>query len=358
MLAQAFYLTPEGSLQTGLDEAAIHAAFQSGQGLLWVDVSETTDEDGAFLARVFGFHHLTIEDCVNPLIHPPKIDEFDDYIFFIVHGINHAAESDIVETAELEMFLGPHYVVTNHNFPILSLSAVAHETEREDGRPMRRGADFLAHRIIDTLIDNILPTIERMDEVANEVEEEAIRSPHQVTIDTLLKLKRSIQRINRVIAPQREIINRLSRGDFPLIGEEARIYYRDVYDHLYRIDSLNQILRDRAGDALSTYLSSIAVRQNETMKVLGMVATVFLPLTLVAGIYGMNFDYMPELRWRWGYYAVVGFMAAVIIVSFSLFWARQWMAWWRRQARRVRPFAVEPERLLHYVGNLTRGLRL
>lgn len=353
MPVTSHYLSEDGSLRHDLSEQEVRTACESRKGVLWVDICETTEEDGEFLSRVFGFHHLAIEDCVSPLLHSPKIDDFDDYLFMVIHGVNHGAEADVVETAELGMFLGPHFVVSNHNVPLYSVSHVAHVVE-ETGRPMRRGADFLAHALADALVDNVLPTVDRMSDVAEDIEEESIRSPGQGTIEAILRLKRSTLRLHRVMGPQREIMYRLSRGEFSLIGSEAEIFFRDVYDHIVRIQDLNQILRDRADNALSTYLSSVANRQNETMRVLSMVATIFLPLALVAGVYGMNFDVMPELHVAWAYFAVLGFMVAVVAGAMYYFFARRWITWGRRQVTRVRPFAVEPERLLGHVGHLGR----
>jgi magnesium transporter len=347
-----YYLAPDGTLQRELSEEQMKTAFASGEGLLWVDTTETTEEDGRFLERVFQFHHLAVEDSVSPLLHPPKIDAFGDYLFIIVHGINYAAESDIVETAELALFLGCNFVVSNHSLPLYCVEAIRQMVE-EDGRPMRRGADFLAHALIDILIDNVLPTIDKMSEVAQDIEEETIHNPQSPTLEAILKLKRSTLRIHRVMAPQREVMNRLSRGEFPMIKSEAQIYYRDIYDHLMRIEDMNQTIRDGADNALATYLSSVANRQNETMKILSIVAAIFLPLTLVAGIYGMNFEHMPELRVPWAYFAVLGFMGIVIAGVIWWFWARKWIAWGRKKAIWVRPFAVSPEKLIGYFGRMT-----
>jgi magnesium transporter len=356
MSFKAYYLSPEGELKHDLTAEEIKAAFESRQGLLWVEIAETTEEDGKFLEQTFNFHHLAIEDCVSPLIHSPKIDDFGDYLFLIVHGINYAVESEIVETAELEIFLSHHFVVSSHSVPLYSVEAVRQRVE-DDGRPMRRGADFLAHALADALIDNVMPTIDKMSDIAEEIEEEVIRNPQQSTLGAILKLKRSTLRIHRVMAPQREILNRLSRGEFPIIKGEAQIFYRDIYDHLVRIEDLNQTIRDRADNALATYLSSVANRQNETMKVLSIVATIFLPLTLLAGIYGMNFEYMPELKWEWGYFAVLGLIGAVIIVAIWWFWARSWITWGRRRIIRIRPFAVEPKKLVGYIEQVAKRHR-
>jgi len=266
-------------------------------------------------------------------------------------------ESEIVETAELAIFLGSHFVVSNHNSLLYSVEGARRLVE-DDGRPMKRGADFLVHTLIDALIDNVLPTIDKMSVVAEEIEEEIIRNPQQLTLETIMKLKRSTLRIHRVIAPQREVLNRLSRGEFPLITSEAQIFYRDIYDHLVRIQDLNQTIRDMADNALSTYLSSVANRQNETMRVLSMVAAIFLPLTLLAGIYGMNFENMPELKWGWGYFAVLGVMGSVSAVLVWRFWAQNWIRWRRGQVRRIRPFAVEPKKLSGYIERLAKQSHL
>jgi magnesium transporter len=350
---KAYYLSPQGDLQRDLSEGEIRAAFESKQGLLWVDISGTTEEDGEFLERTFNFHHLAVEDCVSPRIHPPKIDDFGDYLFIIVHGIDYTLESDIVETTEVAIFLGAHFVVSNHNIPLFCAESVRGMVEA-DGRPMRHGPDFLAHALVDALVDNVLPTIDNMIEFADEVEEEVVHQPQQSTLEEILKLKRSTLRIHRVMAPQREVLNRLSRGEFPIIGERALIFYRDVYDHVVRIEDLNQTIRERADSALATYLSSVANRQNEVMKVLSIVATIFLPLALLAGIYGMNFEYMPELGWRWSYFVLLGFMGAVIATAIWWFWARGWIAARRRKAARFRPFAVERQKLASYLGHVVK----
>ncbi|HLC29331.1 MAG TPA: magnesium/cobalt transporter CorA [Dehalococcoidia bacterium] len=343
----AYYMTPEGDLRRGLGEPEVQEAFEANQGLLWVDVVGITHEEGQFLEQALKFHHLAVEDCVSPRVHSPKIDDFGDYLFIVVHGINHEAESDIVETSEMAIFLGSHYVVSTHNFPLFSVDAVRRLVE-DDGRPMRRGADFLAHALIDALIDNVLPTVDKMDERADEIEEEVILSPERATLSAILQLKRSALHLHRVLAPQRTALNQLSRGEFPTITEAARIFYRDIYDHIVRIEDLNQTLRDRADNALATYLSSVANRQNETIKALSLAAVIFMPLTLLAGIYGMNFDYMPELQWRWGYFALLGFMVTFASAATLLFWGRGWLTRSRGGTARGRPFAVTPAKLPGY----------
>ncbi|MGD9143118.1 MAG: magnesium/cobalt transporter CorA [Dehalococcoidia bacterium] len=358
MSIKAYFLTPEGTLQSDLTLQQIHEAYSSKQGLLWVDVSETTAEDGRFLEHELGLHNLAVEDCVSTQIHSPKIDNFDDYLFVVVHGINHVIEPDTVETAELALFIGKNYVISNHNFPLYSIGAVQQKVEEND-RLMRRGVDFLAHALIDTLIDNVRPTIDRMNDFAEEIEEEVIHRPQQSVLDAIMKLKRSALKVHRVMAPQRDVLNRLSRGEFPIIKKDSQIFFRDIYDHVVRIEDLVQSLLDRADNALATYLSSVANRQNETMRVLSIVATIFMPLTLLVGIYGMNFEHMPELTWRWGYFMVLGIIGFVILVLIWRFWASGWFAWGRRRITWVKPFMVEGKKIQGYLtSNLKKMSKL
>ena len=350
-------MSPDNILSCDVAKDQLIDIYGKKQGLLWVDIEDPSDEDKILLEQGFGFHHLAVEDCISPDMHPPKIDDFEDHLFLIVHGINYQTESDIVKTSELALFIGNYYVVSIHQLPFYSIQTVQAHID-ESGRWMMKGADFLAHSLIDALIDNIMPTISRMNTVADELEEAAIRIPVPTTMEDILKLKRSTLHIHRVMAPQREIVNRLSRGEFPLIKEETEIFYKDIYDHLMLIEDLNQTIRDMSDNALSIYLSAVANKQNDTMKVLAVVTTIFLPLTLLTGIYGMNFNYMPELQWRWAYFYVLGFILLVVIVVIYRFWASKWFMWGRGRMRAsVRPFTVAPEKLTWHISHIVKRSR-
>ncbi len=324
MIQRAFYLTPDGKLLEQLGVEQIRNLLASGEGLLWVDMEDVTTEGGEFLCNVFSFHPLAVEDCISKDIHPPKVDDFEDYLFIIVHGINYHIDSEVVETTELALFLGKNYVVTSHDIPVRSVSSVL-DRVRKDGRPMRKGVDFLVHDLIDALVDNIMPTIEEMDEKSDQLEAEVLREPKRETLLSIMQLKRSILALTRVMMPQREIVNGLSRGDYPFISERAQVYYRNIHDHLVRIEMLTLGLRDMTESVLSTYLSSVSNRMNEVMKVLTLIATIFIPLTFIAGIYGMNFAYMPELEWRYGYFIILIVMAVVGACLAIYFRRRKWL---------------------------------
>ena len=353
MTVKAYYVESDGNLKTDIQRNEIELASKSDQGLLWVDIEGDDADDISLMSDVFRFHKLAIDDCLGERINPPKVDEFDNHIFVILHGVNHAIESDIVETTQLELFIGSNFVVSHHTFPILSAQEVRRRVE-ESGRPMKKSADFLAHEIADALIDNVLPTIDSMTDIADDIDEEAIHNPQKRTLEAILNLKRSTMGIHRVMAPQREIFNRLSRREFHVISQEAQIYFRDIYDHLVRIEDLNQGIRDRTDSALSTYMSSVANKQNETMKILSIVAAIFLPLTLLAGIYGMNFDYMPELSFHWGYFAVLGLMGVVIIGVFWWLWIKNVITVGKRKITFIRPLKADTKRLLGHIDRIAR----
>src|SRR4030042_701850 len=162
MTVKAYYMDSDGNLEIDINRDEIQAYYQSGQGLLWVDIEGDDAEDISLMSEVFNFHRLAIDDCLGERINPPKVDEFENHIFVILHGINHTIESDIVETSQLELFIGSKFVVSHHTFPMLSTKEIRRLVE-ESGRPMRRGADFLAHEIADALIDNVLPTIDSVN---------------------------------------------------------------------------------------------------------------------------------------------------------------------------------------------------
>jgi magnesium transporter len=324
MIKCAFYMAPGGELLDQLDKEQFKDLLIKKDGLLWIDIEDVTDEDAKLLSDVFGFHPLAVEDCISRDIHPPKIDDFEDYLFVIVHGINYHTESEVVETTELAFFMGKNYVVTTHDVPMRSITSML-DRIRKDGRLMRRGADFLAHDIIDALVDNIMPTIEQMDEKNDHLEDEVLDKPKRETLMAIMQLKRSILSLTRIILPQREIVNRLSRGEYNLISERTQIYYRNIFDHLVRIEMLTLGLRDMTESVLSTYLSSVSNRMNEVMKVLTLIATIFIPLTFIAGIYGMNFANMPELAWRYGYFIILGVMAVIGISLAVYFRRKKWL---------------------------------
>lgn len=337
------FRAPDGVMHTDLSRASLEECVSAGAGLLWVSISGATGDDGELLQTVFGVHPLTVHDVLNPEYEAPKVDDYGDYLFIKLHGVDHLATDDLVATTELDLLVGRHWVVSASHTLMLAIEHVRAGI-LANPRPMERGSDMLAHVLVDALVDGILPTIHQMDDFADAVEGRVIANPRRELLADILRLKRSAMYVYRVIAPQREVIARLSRAEYPLIGDEASRYYRDVYDHLVRVEDLVLNLRDLAESALTTYLSAVNIRQNETMRILAIVTSAFLPLTLLAGIYGMNFRHMPELEWPWAYPLVLGVMVVGSVAVAAWLFGARFIDGGRRAVRLT--FRVE-QRLLH-----------
>ncbi|MFN8638858.1 MAG: magnesium/cobalt transporter CorA [Dehalococcoidia bacterium] len=314
MTHTAIYRDDDGTMRVQVDDAALTEVHASGRGLLWVHITSADAVDAALLKRVFDVHALAIHDILNPEYESPKVDDYGDYLFIKLHGVDPVATDQVVATTELDLLVGRSWVVSAAHTPLPAIEEVRASIEANP-RPMERGADMLAHVLIDALVDSILPTVHRMDDMADDVEARALDSPRRELLADILRVKRSAMHVYRVMVPQREVIYRLSRNEYPLISPDATMYYRDVYDHLVRLEDLVLNVRDLAEGALTTYLSAVNIRQNETMRVLAIVTSAFLPLTLLAGIYGMNFHYMPELDWPWAYPVV---LAVMVVGSISV----------------------------------------
>ena len=321
----SFYRSPDGSVGRDLATEEMAKAIERSGGLLWVDL-EGADaaEARPILDGVFHFHHLAVDDCLNPHIDPPKIDDYGQYLFVISQGIRFHARSERLETTELDLFLGPNYVVSFHSHRLAAVDDVRRRAT-EDGPLASRGADFLTHALLDGLVDQFQPVVAEMDQAVDALEEAVLTNPQQRLLHDMLLLKRNSQRLRRTLLPQRDAVNRFARGEFPrLVQEETHMYFRDIYDHVVRVEDMVESLRDLTESVLGTYLSAINNRMNEVMKVLSIAATIILPLTLISGIYGTNFENLPELGWQWGYFGMLAAMAVITLGLIAFFRWRRW----------------------------------
>jgi magnesium transporter len=293
--------------------------------VFWANMEAPTEADDNELLNVFHFHPLTVEDC-RANRHHPKVEEFPGYIYFIVHAVRTDASPDRFNTVELDGFLGPNYVVTYHHEKFPSIDKVK-QTVRSSPVTCQRGAPFLMHAIIDSIVDDYLPVMDDFDEQINDLEDNifTLKRPNNEILEEILGLKRSVLRLRRISSKQLEVLYRMSHGQFELISGPVLPFYRDIYDHLVRVTDLAESYRDLISGSLEAYLSVVSNRLNEIMKVLTIFSAVMLPLTFIAGVYGMNFDNMPELHSRYGYYAVWVIMVAVTVGMLGLFWKRGWI---------------------------------
>ncbi len=316
---------PDSDLKLDLSKDEIAAALRDESALLWVDLEAVPRAEGEPLLRdLFGFHELTIDDCYNHLIDPPKVDDYGSYLYVIVHDVEYDAGPERVWTAELNLYVGRNYVVSFHQEALRAVAEVRRRAEHRN-LVLEQGPDFLAHALIDVVVDDFHPVVETLDEQVAAIEELVIDDPRRETLQEVLRLKRNAQRLKRSILPQRDVVNRFARGEYSrLIRPESIMYFRDVYDHTVRVEEMIESLRDLADGALNTYLSSVNNRTNEVMKTLAIVTVIFLPLTLIAGIYGTNFDNVPEYGIHLGYFGMLIVMAAIVLGLVGWFKWRRW----------------------------------
>ena len=306
-------------LRTTTNPAEIRAALATSQRI-WIDLERQTRDADALLAEVLGLHPLTIEDIWADRSRP-KIDDFDDYLYVIVHGIG-AARHDKLETVEIDVVIGPNWLVTHDPAGLVS-DDIGTELDHS-ARVLTKGIAWLAHALLDRAVDRYMPVIDQLDaeieQLENDVLDYAGTPRGKPVLMRILSFKRRLQELRRMSIHQREILLRLSRGELDEIPAEALPFFRDIYDHFLRINDIAEGYRDLVTSALDAYLSVQSNRMNEIMKTLTLMSTMMLPLTFIVGLYGMNFKHMPELDWVWGYPAVLGLM--VMVVTGILLWFR------------------------------------
>ncbi len=293
--------------------------------LVWVDMEAPTVEEDKILSSVFHFHPLTIEDA-RVTRNAPKVEAFADYLFFIVHGVKLETNSFNFLTKELDGYLGKNFVVTYHHENFRSIDVVKRQV-RNSSFVCRRGADYLLHQILDELVDLYLPIVDDFDNSINEIEERIFsqQRSNNAVLEEILSLKRSVARLRRITSKQLNVLYRLAHGEFPLIEEAHLPFYRDVHDHLQRVSDLADSYRDLITGLLDIQFNVVSNRTNEIVKFLTIFSGIILPLSLIAGIYGMNFENMPELKSHNGYFITLGLMLAVTVLLLIYFWRKGWI---------------------------------
>jgi magnesium transporter len=326
-MQRSLYLTEEGKLSFNLEAQAIQEALASGQGLLWVDLCAESDASSRpLLEGTFGFHPLAVDDALEEK-HVPKIDDWGGYLYLTVHALRFdEAEEDPLSTMEVDIFLGATYLVTYTLNPIPAIEQVWEQVQRDE-RILRRGAQRLLYSITDEMATNTMPVVEAIDEAIDHLEDSIFGNPDSNLLERIFTYKRALLALRRILMPQREVFNKLARGDFALIEPESRMFFRDVYDHLVRLHDITEGLRDLVTGALDTYLSVVSNRMNEVMKTLTVITTLFMPIAFLTGFFGMNFfqPAIPLPAWT-GKTVFYFFLAAMVFVPAGMY------LWMRRRA--------------------------
>ena len=300
------------------------------EDFVWVDVTGPQQADiEPLLEEWFRFHELAAEDSLSPNT-LPKYDSFPRYDFFVFRTIALKVAEHGVETEKLACFLGRNFLFTIHAKPNDAIDAMWSRLP-QDVRMIQRGVDFVLYSVLDSLVDRHFPLIEEIEDHIDSIHELMFTNPSQILLDELLDLKRDLNVLRRQSLPQRELLNQISRGGARFIRSEHLIYFRDLYDHMYRIGESIDIEREMAASTMEAYLSVVANRTNDIMKVLTVFSAILLPINLIASIYGMNFEHMPELQWRYGFYFALGLMALIAVVMLTWFGRRGWLGSRRRE---------------------------
>ena len=293
--------------------------------LVWIDIEKPTEKDLPILADVFHFHPLTIEDAIETRNHP-KVESYGNYIFLIVHGVTKQTNSTNFVTNELDIYLGKNYLLTFHHDSFRSIESVKTHI-RAHPFACERGSDYLLHQILDRLIDAYIPVVDDFNAAIDDIEERIFkmnRGSNKI-LEEIMDLKRSVARLGRISTKQLDVISRLASGEFPFIDSDVLPFYRDVYDHLHRVTVLADNYRDLIVGLSNIHFNVVANKTNDVVKFLTIFSAVWLPLSFIAGVYGMNFENMPELKTRNGYFLTLGIMALVGISLVLYFWRKGWI---------------------------------
>lgn len=276
------------------------------------------------IGKHYKIHPLLLEDILNTA-HRPKLEDFDDYLFVVVKMLYFKEEEQEVVAEQLSLILGSSYVLTFQEKEGDVFDPLRDRIKNGKGRVRKMGADYLAYSLLDAIVDHYFIILEKLGEKIEDLEEELLQAPTPDTLAELHNLKREMIFLRKSTWPLRELVSGLERNESSLVREPTQIFFRDLYDHTIQVIDTVETYRDVLNGMLDTYLSSVSNRMNEVMKTLTIIATIFIPLTFIAGIYGMNFKYMPELEWNWGYFAALGVMAAVTLIMFVYFRKKKWL---------------------------------
>lgn len=291
---------------------------------IWVDIQKPTQEDMQFIEKNFSFHPLAIEDAMTT-IQRPKIDRYDNYLFIVLHAALLAAHKDKATSLELDSFIGENYVVTVHLKPIPSISTTWQRCAKH-AEIMSRGAAYLFYFLADALMDNYFPIVEKLGKEIQKAEDNVLKDMNSGVLNKIFDLKETVLILRRILGPQREAMNFIARGGYsPIIPKGLSIYFRDISDLLAKINDTLETYRETLTSATTGYMSVTSNKLNEIMKVLTIIATIMMPLTLITGIYGMNFRFMPEINWRYGYFAIIAIMIIIAGGMLLFFKKKKWL---------------------------------
>jgi magnesium transporter len=307
-----------------LQSLSAEASAKVDGAVVWADVAEPTEADGATLRAHFGLHELPVEAALQREAHP-KVESYGRYLYIVLHGINFQAAEHSFETHETDFFLAPNFLITIHDGQRRSIAQIGELCSRA-GYVLAEGPAALLHRVVDTMVDHYRPEVDELEQRLDEIEKQVIEAPGDSLTGDILAIKRDITNLRRIVIPQRDVVGRLSRREFDLIGQEMAYRFRDVYDQFARMADDAIVFHDRVTGIFDAYLASVSNRLADVSKVLAVIAALFGPLTVITGLFGMNVP-LPTLLGspQYQFWEIAGLM---VISSGILFaWFRK-SGWW------------------------------
>lgn len=324
-MREVFLYNPESGLRSDLSAQEMADGLKDGRSLLWVDFTDVDDEDVDLLTSVFNLHPLTVEDLIMPNART-KVEKFPDYAFLVMFSLesHDNKQRGKIRSTELDCCLGKNFLITCHTEAVTPLS-VCKDRIRKQSPIIMHGADMLLYSILDSCVDSYFPVINDFDNLVDEVSDELFTDPTQNTLKKIYHLKNDVMSLKRTIGPQADVLSLFARGDFELVTPGNAIYFRNVFDNLIRLNDIVGTSRDIITGAMEAYVSVVSNRLNEIMKTLTVIATIMMPLTLIASIYGMNFKHMPELEHHLGYPGVIALMVLMTGGMLYYFKRKKWL---------------------------------
>lgn len=311
----------DGRVETPTDLGSLAEILRDPRALLWLDAEGEPAETVEALAARFDLHPVTVEDFIHRN-QRPKVEEFDQYIFLVIHALQ-AIRDDILETEELHVVLKGNCLLTVHDRPLDAVKRV-YDRCLADPRPLQNGVSFLLYLLSDGLVDGYFPVLDALGDEIDSLEDAVVKAPARARMQRIFEVKRVVVQLRKIVSPQREVYNALSRRDYPFIEPRTAVYFRDVHDHLVRAFEIIDSYRDLVANTLEAYLAAISNRLGQVMKQLAIIATIFMPLSFLTGFFGMNFSGLPfNQSWLLG--LVLTLMAGLPIVMLIFFARRGWL---------------------------------
>lgn len=293
-------------------------------GILWINIDGLQDVQLlGEIGNLFNLHPLILEDILNT-DQRPKAEDFTDYMFIVLKNIHNDAGRNLY-AEQTSIILGKNFVLSFQEKEGALFDSIRERLRADKGRIRKAGADYLAHHLMDAVVDQYFVVLEDIDDRIELLEDDLVQKTTPDKLQAIHHMKRELILLRKSLWPLREAIGLLQRSDSPLIVDSDLIYFKDISDHIIAVIDTVDTFRDMLAGMLDIYLSSVSMRMNQVMKVLTIIATIFMPLTFLAGVYGMNFKYMPELEWRWGYFAILGIMLTISLGMLILFRIKKWI---------------------------------